>query len=74
MDFRLTQTYFTLDHIHILPTIALLIVAIVPFWNIFRKTGYSGALSFLMLVPGVNLIVLYVVAFSRPRFAPPSSN
>ena len=45
----------------------LLIVAaviIVPFWQIFSKAGYSGWLSFLMLLPFINLIALYVLAFS----------
>jgi hypothetical protein len=67
MDIHLTETYYTIDHIHPLPAIAFLIVAVVPFWPIFRKAGFSGALSLLMLIPGVNLILLYIVAFSRPR-------
>jgi len=73
MDFHLTETHFTLDHIRILPAIAWLIVSVIPFWAIFRRSGFSGALSLLMLVPGVNLILLYIVAFSRRR-APLSSN
>ena len=36
-----------------------------PFWNIFAKAGFSPWLALLMLVPLVNLVVLYVVAFSR---------
>jgi hypothetical protein len=39
-----------------------------PFWTIFAKAGFSPWLSLLMLVPGVNLIVLYMVAFSRWPF------
>lgn len=43
-------------------------VVIVPFWFIFSKAGYSGWLSLLMVVPLVNLILLYFLAFSRwPR-------
>lgn len=44
-----------------------------PFWRIFAKAGFSGWFSLLMLVPMVNLITLYVLAFSdwpssgRPR-------
>lgn len=67
MHRHLTETYFTIGHIHPLPAIAFLIVAVVPFWPIFRKAGFSGAMSLLMLVPGVNLVLLYVVGFSRPR-------
>jgi hypothetical protein len=73
MDFRLTDTYFAVDHVRILPVMAFLLLTVIPFWAIFRKTGFSGALSLLMLVPGVNLILLYVVAFSRKR-GPLSSN
>jgi hypothetical protein len=67
MDVFLTETYFTVARIGILPTVLLLIVAIIPFWPIFRKAGFPGALSLLMLIPGVNLVLLYVVAFSHPR-------
>ena len=69
MYISLTETYFTVDHVHILPVLALLILGTIPFWPLFRKAGYPGALSLLMLIPAVNLIVLYVVAFSRPRAA-----
>jgi uncharacterized membrane protein YhaH (DUF805 family) len=40
-------------------------VIVVPYWKIFHKAGFSGALSLLMLVPLVGIIVLYVVAFSK---------
>ena len=36
-----------------------------PFWTIFTKAGFSPWLALLMLVPLVNLVVLYMVAFSR---------
>ena len=38
---------------------------ILPYWKIFSKAGFSGALSLLMVVPLVNLAVLYYVAFSK---------
>lgn len=40
-------------------------VIIFPFWFIFSKAGYSKWLSLLMVVPLVNLILLYFLAFSR---------
>lgn len=40
-------------------------VILPPFWKIFAKAGFSPWLALLVLVPLVNLIVLYVVAFSR---------
>ncbi len=40
-------------------------VIILPFWKISSKAGFPGWLSLLLLVPVVNLIVLYVIAFAR---------
>ena len=37
---------------------------IVPFWRIFANAGFPGALSLLMLVPVVNLIMIFVLAFA----------
>ncbi len=39
-------------------------VIVLPFWRIFAKAGFSGWLGLLMIVPMVNLIALYVLAFS----------
>jgi uncharacterized membrane protein YhaH (DUF805 family) len=41
------------------------LVIIVPFWKIFSKTGYSGWLSLTQLVPFLNIIVLFYVAFAE---------
>ncbi len=38
---------------------------VIPYWRIFSKAGFSGWLALLILVPLVNLIVLYYVAFSK---------
>jgi len=32
-------------------------------WRIFRRTGAHGAMGLLMLVPAVNVILLFVLAF-----------
>ena len=40
------------------------IVIIVPVWAIFSKAGYSKWLSLVMVVPIVNIIALYFLAFS----------
>ena len=40
------------------------VMIVLPFWRIFAKAGFSGWLSLLMIVPMVNLIALYVLAFS----------
>lgn len=41
---------------------AALIIA--PFWSIFKKAGYPPWLGLLMVVPIVNLAMLYFLAFS----------
>ena len=46
---------------------AVVAVLISPFWRIFKRLGYPGWLSLLLLVPGVNLVVLYVAAFAARR-------
>lgn len=45
--------------------LAMAALVIVPFWFIFSKAGYSKWLSLLMVVPVVNLIALYFLAFSQ---------
>ena len=51
---------------------ALFIVALylIPLWMIVKKAGFNPALSLLVLVPLVNIIMLYVFAFSRWRVVP----
>lgn len=43
----------------------ILLIIIVPLWKIFSKAGYSGGLSVLMLIPGLNLLMLLFLAFSK---------
>ena len=43
---------------------------IVPYWQIFKKAGFPPALGFLMIIPLVNLVVLYVLAFSQWKVVP----
>ncbi len=40
------------------------IIVLIPYWRIFRKAGFPPALSLLMIVPLVNLAMLYVLAFT----------
>jgi len=42
----------------------MVVVIILPFWFIFSKAGYSGWLSLLMVVPIINIVTLYFLAFS----------
>ena len=50
--------------------VALITVIVIGFvvliwWRIFSKTGYSGVMSLLMLIPLVNFIMLLVLAWVR---------
>lgn len=54
--------------------LVLCIAILPPYWTIFKKAGFSPWLALLMYLPIVNLIVLYVVAFSRWKSAPQSGS
>ncbi len=45
----------------------IVVLIILPFWFIFSKAGYSKWLSLLMVVPIVNIVMLYFLAFSTWR-------
>jgi hypothetical protein len=45
--------------------IVSIILAIVIWWRIFSKAGYSGALGLLMFVPIANLVMLLILAFAE---------
>jgi uncharacterized membrane protein YhaH (DUF805 family) len=60
------DTYSLIGFVIILIWIA---ICIVPFFRIFQRTGRSGWWALLMLIPIVNIAVLYVLAFARwPAF------
>ena len=41
------------------------IIAIIPFWRICARVGYSPWLSLLIALPLVNLFFIYFLAFSE---------
>ena len=41
------------------------VLLVLPYWFIFGKAGFAPALSLLMLIPLVNVVMLYVLAFSE---------
>jgi hypothetical protein len=43
----------------------LFVLFLIPWWKIWQRTGHSGAWGLLMLVPLVNLISLWVLAFKE---------
>jgi len=42
----------------------LALIGLAPFYQIFRKAGYPGFLAILMLIPLVNVIMLFFLGFS----------
>ena len=51
--------------IHLLLIVTLGLVVLTPFWLIFKKAGFNPWLSLLTMIPLINLLVLYYVAFAR---------
>lgn len=47
-----------------------ILIGVIPFWWIYQKAGFSPWLSLLMLVPGLNVLALYHLAFVRWRAKP----
>ncbi|MFY9746448.1 MAG: hypothetical protein WA891_19755 [Acidobacteriaceae bacterium] len=43
---------------------------ILPFWFIFKKAGFSPWLSLLLFLPLVNLVMIYILAFSEWKVVP----
>jgi hypothetical protein len=43
--------------------IVFAVIAVVPFWRICTRVGHSPALSLLVVIPLVNLIFIYYLAF-----------
>jgi hypothetical protein len=56
----------------LLPVLGLvfIIVLVIPYWMIWKKAGFSPWLSVLMIVPLVNFVMLYVLAFADWKVVP----
>lgn len=50
---------------HWIIVLAFFILFLIPPWRIVSKAGYPGALSLLMLVPLLNIVLLWVFAFVK---------
>lgn len=40
-------------------------LVVLPFWKIFAKAGFSGWMSLTQIVPLVNVIALFYLAFAE---------
>ncbi|SFW14198.1 hypothetical protein [Nitrosovibrio sp. Nv17] len=55
-----------MDELGMLPwLIVSAIFFVIPFWRIFKRTGFKPGLAFVALIPGGILILLWVVAFAK---------
>ena len=48
-----------------LPWLIVAAIAVVPFWRICKRVGYSPWASLLIVVPLVNIAFVYYLAFSE---------
>ena len=49
---------------HWLWMLVMAILVVVPVWRICQRIGYSGWMGILILIPMVNLVFLYFIAFA----------
>ncbi|MDZ4096129.1 MAG: hypothetical protein U1D35_14610 [Paracoccaceae bacterium] len=50
-----------------LPGLLMIVIyaalVVVPFFKLWQRTGHNGWISLLMLIPLVNIVLIYVLAF-----------
>lgn len=49
----------------ILALLVLIVACIVPYWKIFQKAGFAPALSLLMIIPLINFVMIFYLAFAE---------
>jgi len=49
----------------LLMIVVYIAILVVPFFQLWKRTGHSGWIALLMLIPVVNLVMLYVLAFKQ---------
>jgi uncharacterized membrane protein YhaH (DUF805 family) len=71
-----TQLHALHGMMAILPFFLLImfVIAIIPYWMIWKKAGFSPWFSLLIFVPIANLIAIYVLAFSEWKVVPASQS
>jgi uncharacterized membrane protein len=42
-----------------------IVIVILPYWKIYSKAGFSGWLSITMIIPILNIVMLFYLAFAN---------
>ncbi len=45
--------------------VAFIVLIAIIWWQIFKKAGYHPAMGLLMIVPIVNIVMIFILAFAR---------
>ena len=45
--------------------VVAIVVMLIPYWKIYQRTGQSGAMALLLLIPLINIIMLFILAFGE---------
>jgi hypothetical protein len=51
--------------IHLLLLAVVGLVVLIPYWQIFKKAGFSPWLALLTMIPFVGVFPLYYLAFAK---------
>lgn len=49
----------------IIATIVFIVLMVIPFWKITGKAGFAPAWSLLVLVPLLNIVFIFYLAFAK---------
>ena len=41
------------------------LIIVLPFWKIFTKAGFPGALAILVIIPFVKILMIFFLAFAE---------
>jgi hypothetical protein len=70
LDQHTTHMFMGMMSVFAIFGLIMTVIFMIPYWFIWKKAGFSPWLSLLMLFPLVNLIMLYVLAFSDWKVIP----
>ena len=56
---------FGLGPAELLILVVVSAIVVLPYWKIFQKAGFPGALALTQIVPPLGLLVLFYVAFAE---------